>query len=35
MSERYAFRVQMKAENDTAEGMVYSSISSGKFWGDE
>lgn len=35
MKERYAFRVSMKVENDTAEVMVYSSIASDKFWGDE
>ena len=35
MKERYVFRVQMKVENETAEVMVYSSISGDKFWGDE
>jgi len=35
MRERYAFCVRMKVENDTAEVMLYSAISSDKFWGDE
>ena len=35
MKERYAFCVQMKVEDDTAEVMLYSHIAGDKFWGDE
>ena len=35
MKERYSFRVKMKVENETAEVMVYSTIHSSKFFGDE
>ena len=35
MKERYSFRVEMKVEKDTADVMIYSGISSDKFWGDE
>lgn len=33
--ERYLIRFSMKAEGEEAEAMIYSEISSGKWWGDE
>ena len=33
--ERYLIRFSMKAEGDDAEVMIYSEISSSKWWGDE